>query len=165
MESILELVADDVLNDEQAVKDDDSRFGTISDAELLYLTQKQYSVNTARKIITATNLLSSWVRETNNRLRLSSMRVPTKSVDQWNVEELNKWIPRFICEVRTVEGKRYRSKTLMEYIICLQCSWCKYLLKDDQFAAIQNSKCYARRAKRRSWVSNKIFVSQYLSMT
>ena len=144
MESLLELVADEVLNDEQAVEDDDSRFGTISDAELLYLTQKQYSVNTARKIITATYLLSSWVRETNNRLRLSSMRVPTKSVDQWNVEELNKWIPRFICEVRTVEGKRYRSKTVMEYIICLQCHFHAhgvniYLLKDDKFAAIKNS--------------------------
>lgn len=100
---------------------DDKRFGVTSEEELNYLTSKQFCENTSKKIVSVMKLFKFWVQDKNKKLRLSTSSVPTKSLEEWTVDELNTWLPVFINEARKANGDYYRAKTLMEYIIMLQC--------------------------------------------
>lgn len=79
--------------------EEDYRFGSEENVE--FLTAKSYSANTSRKIQYVLRLWKDWVNEKNLKLRLSTTSVPTKSFHEFTDEELLKWVPFFLAEIRT----------------------------------------------------------------
>lgn len=133
------------LGTEELLEDEvvEERFGNTSQDELSYLTRKHFAENTSLKIVSVMKLFKSWVVEKNRKLRLSVSSVPSKSLEEWSTDDLNRWLPAFINEIRKSNGDHYRAKTLMEYVVMLQCHLQAHgimfqFLRDSQFHPIKN---------------------------
>lgn len=120
--------------------------------------RKQFSKTTAKKICSVRRTFYAWIEEKNKRLRLSLKKVPTHSLEQWSVEDINYWLPVFLNEARNEKKELYKAKTLMEYLLMLQ-SHCHahnvmhYFLRDEKFSPVRNSlENVMKMKKRRAWV-------------
>ena len=108
---------------------------------MAYLTSKQFSQNTFKKILSVVKLFKLWETNKNKNLRMST--VPTKPIEEWSCDELCTWLPVFICEARKIGGGYYKAKTLMKYVLMLQCHCQAHgvihrFLSDVKFIAIKN---------------------------
>lgn len=123
---------------------DESRFGKVSDEEINYIKNRQFSDNTAKKIVMVRKLFMQWVKEKNASLRLSLRKVPVESLDTWTDDDLNHWLPYFVAEIRNQKKEHYRARTILEYVMMLQ-AHCQahgrnvQFLRDIKFASVRNA--------------------------
>ena len=105
-ESWMELISEDLssMEEEDLVED---RFADVSAEEIEYLTSRRFSKNTSKKIVYVRKLFCEWRTEKNKKLLLSMSKVPSESVEQWSVDDLNRWLPFFITEVRKQNKSKY----------------------------------------------------------
>lgn len=87
-DDLINLMLPDLVDDD--FDDDVERFEETKQDEIAYLTSKQYSENTSRKIVSVIRLFQDWVKFKNQKLRLSLQKVPTYSLDEWSVDDLNR---------------------------------------------------------------------------
>ena len=111
---LLAWLGTDELLDENEDEDVDECFVNIKEDELEYLTSKQFSQNTSKKILAVIKLFKLWVTNKNKNLRMST--VPTKSIEEWSCDELCTWLPVFICEARKIDGGYYRLSTELKHL-------------------------------------------------
>lgn len=142
------------------------RFSFIEEVEWQNLTTASYCQGTMKKLLYVEALFGEWGRLRNviregelisqhtlylhHSLLLEIFNsagnlVPNKSIVDYDIEELNRWIPYFLFEVRRKDSERYRAKTLFEFLLCLQSLFkakrnISYsFLKEDRFLPIRNS--------------------------
>lgn len=70
---------------------------------------------------------------------------PETNVLDWNIDELNKWLPLFLTEIRRIDGTNFKAKTVFEYIMTIQSALlhlrcqCYGFLNDQVFVPIKNA--------------------------
>ena len=97
LDDLLVTIADDDFQEED---ENENHFINVNEEEISYLIRKRYSMNTSRKIVSVRKVFNSRIIEKNRKLRLSLEGVPTKSLKQWEVGEINQWFPVFISEAQ-----------------------------------------------------------------
>ena len=86
--------------------------------------------------------------------------VPVKELCDFSVDDLCSWLPLFLVEVRRRDGKEYRAKSLLEFLLCIQNVFdikrgVKYsFLKDERFTVVRNSLDNVMRGLQRQGLGN-----------
>lgn len=143
----MDTVPDDVVEfilEHENDDDTDWRFGNESEHAINILKEHHISRNTSRKIIYVLKLWNDWVQEKNAKLRLSTTCVPQSSFETLTIEEINKWVPYFLAEIRTKDKQEYKANSYLEFVLCLQLHCLIHgksykFLKDDCFKNVRNS--------------------------
>ncbi len=102
--------------------------------------------NTMIKLRFVSCLFEEWRKARNRVSRLSpSLQIPEKIITEFSAMELCRWIPLFLVEIRRKDGGFYRTKSVLEFLLCIQTLFfvekdLKYaFLKDEQFISIRNA--------------------------
>ena len=104
-------------------------------------------------------LWRDWVIEKNKKLILSTISVPAKSFHEFTDEELIKWIPYFLVEIRTRKKETYRALSYLEFCLCLQSYLrlhkrnCRFLV-DPKFTDIRNASDNVMKVRQREGKGN-----------
>ena len=82
-----------------------------------------------------------------------------KAFHELSVDELIKWVPFFLVEIRTAQKRRYRALSYLEFVTCLQCSCAVHnvtykFLHKDRFAPIKNALNNIMQVRQRSGLGN-----------
>jgi hypothetical protein len=122
------------------------RFTFLDNNDWPSICQRSLSVHTMRKLAMVEKLFCDWRSARNSRSDiLIDNFVPDKEFVDYSVDELCKWIPFFIHEIRRKDGDKYRAKTLFEFVLCVQTIFdlkrnIRYqFLKEEQFIPIRNA--------------------------
>lgn len=108
-------------------KGKNDRFGdTTTDAELSELTKGYVPANTKRSTNWAVSVFSEWRANTDN----TDEACPTDLLERALPADLNKWIPRFVNEVRRQDGNHYPPRTINQLLSGLQ----RHMIEMDPFA-------------------------------
>ena len=93
-----------------------------ADVEMLQQMENGFTPkNTQRKQKWATNKFNEWRSKRNSYPNVTESEIiPTKSINEFSVEELNFTLQRFVVEVRDKNGQAYRPKTMLEIVLSIQ---------------------------------------------
>lgn len=130
-----------------AIDEEDSRdrFAFLDEQSLFDLGKRVYSANTTRRIQQVLKTFCDWRTERNRRVPSSSNGgVPMKLVEDYSVEEMNKWFSAFLAEMRKVDGGYYKARVVFETAIVLQmhmraCGKTYKFFSDPQFMPLRNT--------------------------
>lgn len=134
----------DILPEEDA--DDLKRFTFLDDAEWPTIIGKNLASSTVQKIRTVLTIFAEWRNARNSRNGVSAdCMVPEKDLVDFTEEELCKWLPFFLHEIRKRDGGEYRAKTIFEFLLCIQSAIevkrnvHHQFLKEGKFLTIRNA--------------------------
>ena len=110
--------------------------------DLSDLGHKNFSEETLKKVKWVTKMYREWRSYRNSASGVENVTCDLDGKDTITVESLNFAIPRFITEVRKLNGEHYLGKTLYDIVICTQfhletLGFCFKLLNDDTFRQIK----------------------------
>ena len=100
---------------------DFDRFSLLDEEALSQLLQQNVNPSTAKKLNYVNELFNSWRRTRN---LVTNNGIPNVDLVDFAVDELIRWIPLFIGEVRRKDGGKYRAKSLFEFVLCIQSIFC-----------------------------------------
>jgi len=86
------------------------RFGSsLKDGEMKTVVTGHVPVNTQRNTLWSLNCFREWMIVRNERARRDGNEdsCPEDLLDNADTQNLNKWIPRFVTEVRNQKGERH----------------------------------------------------------
>ena len=112
------------------------------DVELHDLTRKKFAYQTNKKIKWVKNMYVDWRKYRNSISPGEIVNCDMDNVETIDESSLVFAIPRFITEVRKLDGSEFPSKTLYDIVICLQfhletLGFTFKLLNDDTFSKIR----------------------------
>ena len=96
------------------------RFSFLDDGEWASLVEPTLAPGTRRKLRFVECLFNEWRTHRNLVKGSDGTCVPHIEVVDFSIEELNLWIPMFVCVVRKKNGDFYRAQSIFEYILALQ---------------------------------------------
>lgn len=129
-------------------EEESNRFAFLDEDVLKRFGERIYSENTNRRITSVLKTFCEW--RTQRNTVTSGEKVPLKLIEEFTIEEINKWAAAFLCEVRKVDGSEYKARGIFEMGVIIQmhlraCGKTYKLYGDPQFLPLRN--CVDRRMK------------------
>lgn len=84
----------------------------ITDEDIQKRLENNINKSTKMKYQWAVNCFQKWLENEPNK--------PNKAVSDFSVDDVNYHLPRFIMSCRNSKNEKYRPKTLLELVLCLQ---------------------------------------------